>query len=101
MNLRHLVLPKDCQPIQFHYTLRPYIAGPSQQGWAFELSPSTYEHFIFSGSTAGVSALIQAPDAFLSIDPEGKHKAFRREMQEYIPRDHREFVTLFEGVECA
>jgi indoleamine 2,3-dioxygenase len=99
MKAHLLVLKKDCQPAHFYWELRPWIAGSGPQGWTYQLQGNGEVTLKLGGSTAGSSSLLQALDSFLGIEFGESHIEFRRTMQEYMPRRHREFVQVLENLQ--
>lgn len=93
-----LTLKRDCNPTHFYHTLRPWIAGSGPKGWTYDLGHSAQKTLVLGGSTAGSSALLQALDAFLGVEVGEGSRTFRKSMQAYMPRGHREFVQMLEGL---
>ncbi len=80
-----------CDPYVFYHRVRPFAAGWPAPGLVYAGVSGEPRQFI--GGSAAQSSLIQALDAFVSVDhPNASAGAYLASMRTYMPPGHRRFV---------
>jgi indoleamine 2,3-dioxygenase len=96
-------MPERCDPYIYYHRVRPYIHGWKDQpalaaGVVYEgVGEYGGKPQRFRGETGAQSTIIPSLDAALGIHhPEGPLSEYLREMREYMPPGHRQFLDLLE-----
>ncbi len=103
-----LRMPEQCDPYIYYHRVRPYIHGWKNnpalpEGLVYEgVAAYGGQPQQFRGETGAQSGIIPAVDAALGIThAEDPLRAYLREMLDYMPPGHRQFVLDFERYEMA
>jgi indoleamine 2,3-dioxygenase len=99
-------MPEKCDPYIYYHRVRPYIHGWKNnpalpEGLIYEgVSAYGGKPQQFRGETGAQSGIIPAIDAALGIThADDPLRAYLREMLDYMPPAHRQFVLDLEGYE--
>ena len=88
-------MSKQCDPYIFYHRVRPFLSGtkgnPTLPNGVIYEGVYNNEHRQCSGGSAAQSTLLPIFDSALGIKHEGSD--FIREMREYMPKEHREFIV--------
>ncbi|MEN3040720.1 MAG: hypothetical protein ABDH66_04170 [Bacteroidia bacterium] len=100
-----LRMPEACDPYIYYHRVRPYIHGwknnPALPNGVYYEGVTTYaqQPQQFRGETGAQSSIIPALDAALGIQhADDPLRAYLREMLDYMPPKHRQFILDIEGV---
>ena len=96
-------MPEYCNPTAYYHRVRPFIHGwnnnPSLPDGLYYEGVAAYQQQPqkFRGETGAQSTIIPALDALLNITHEDDPlKAYLLEMRDYMPPQHREFLSQLE-----
>ena len=82
---------EKCDPHIFYHRVRSFLASWPAPGVVYEGISDTPH--IYAGGSAGQSALLQSLDATFGVRHTSEHsRHFLREMQDYMPPAHRNFI---------
>ncbi|MCS6894600.1 MAG: indoleamine 2,3-dioxygenase [Bacteroidia bacterium] len=98
-----LRMPEACDPYIYYHRVRPYIHGWKNNpalpnGLRYEGVAAYSQPQQFRGETGAQSSIIPALDAALGIQhADDPLRAYLREMLEYMPPKHRQFILDIES----
>lgn len=93
-------MTRQCDPYIFYHRVRPFLSGsqgnPSLPDGVVYTDSAAYgnERQQFAGGSAAQSSILQVVDATLGIE---HSQAFLKEMQQYMPREHREYIHFVQA----
>ena len=93
-------MTRQCDPYIFYHRVRPFLSGskgnPSLPEGVVYTDSTVYgnRRQQFAGGSAAQSSILKVIDATLGIE---HSQAFLKEMEEYMPRKHREYIRFVQA----